>query len=124
MKNLVNIFGYTTLISVIVLTSCVSDSEEDLFAADDGNGGCATTVSFQDEIADIITTNCAIPGCHNGDLGASRDWTDFSALQRSAQAVRSRTGARTMPPANSGITLTDAQIGAIACWVEQGAQNN
>lgn len=111
------------LISLACLASCTSDSEEDLLP-NQGGDLCATNISFQNEVNAIITTNCAIPGCHNGDIGASRNWTVFSNVQNSAQAIRSRTGARTMPPSNSGITLSDAQISTIACWVEQGAQNN
>ncbi|MEL7002729.1 MAG: 2-polyprenyl-6-methoxyphenol hydroxylase [Bacteroidota bacterium] len=111
------------LISVACFAAaCTSDSEEDLIDAEPDR--CSTTISFQDEISAIINTNCAIPGCHNGDIGASRDWTVFANVQNSAQAIRSRTFGRTMPPPNSGITLSDAQIDAISCWVEQGANNN
>lgn len=107
---------------VCLMASCTSDSEEDLVAQVDDQ--CSTTVSFQGQISGIIDASCAIPGCHNGDIGASRDWTVFSNVERSAQAIRSRTTARTMPPASSGITLSTNDINAIACWVEQGALNN
>lgn len=108
--------------ALLMATACVSDSEEDLVEMTEGQ--CATTVSFQSEINTIINTSCAIPGCHNGDNGASRNWTIFSNVEDNAQALRARTTARTMPPPGSGVTITDEEIDLIACWVQQGAQNN
>lgn len=82
-----------------------------------------TTVSFQTQINTILDTNCATAGCHNGANGASRNWTIFSNVQTNASNIKSRTGARTMPPAGSP-QLTQSQIDLIACWVDAGAQNN
>lgn len=110
------------IFSIGLGTACTSDSEQDLLPDDPDR--CSTTISFQNQIDAILTTNCNFTGCHNGDNGASRNWTIFSNVQNNAQAIRSRTTGRTMPPANTGITLSDGDIDAIACWVEQGAQNN
>jgi len=93
--------------------------------------GCGTTttvmiqsgVSFQSEIEAIINTNCAVSGCHVS--GTSRpDFTVFSNIQSRAGGIKSRTQAGTMPPASSGNSLSEEEIQKIACWVDDGAQNN
>ncbi len=106
---------------IYLVSSCASDSEEDILQIADQ---CDTAVSFQSEVQAILTNNCAVPGCHNGDNGSSRNWLVFDNVQNKSQAIRSRTSARSMPPSSSGITLTSAQIQTISCWVEQGSQNN
>jgi hypothetical protein len=84
-------------------------------------------VSFNDDIKDkIIAVKCAIPGCHNGDLGPDRDWTNFSKFQEHAQEAKRRLTLSPfahdkMPRTGS---LTYEQIKTIVCWVEQGAKDN
>jgi hypothetical protein len=82
-----------------------------------------TGISFQTHISTIIQTRCSLSGCHNGDNGASRNWTVFSNVQSNAANIKSRTGSRSMPPAGAQ-QLTQEQIDLIACWVDSGAQNN
>ena len=83
-------------------------------------------VSFGDDVAPIVETNCAISGCHNGDNGSDRDWTNFQKFQDHATEVRRRI---TLPaddpdhmPASG--SLTTAEIQTIICWVDQGAKDN
>ncbi len=71
-------------------------------------------------IKNIIDLNCAISGCHNGDNGASRNWTLFENVKENATNIRARTSNRTMPPAGN---LSQEQIDLIACWVGEGANN-
>lgn len=80
--------------------------------------------SYDLTIKDIIQTNCAIEGCHNGDLGANRNWTVLSNVQKNAETIKTRTSNGSMPPADSGQSLTEEQKDLIACWVEDGALNN
>lgn len=74
------------------------------------------------QINTIIQTNCAISGCHAGSRNP--DLRPAANIQASADRILARTSARTMPPNGSGITLTDAEIDAIACWVVDGAPGN
>lgn len=80
-----------------------------------------TGTSYANDIKPIIDTNCAIPGCHNGDNGESRNWTVFANVQNNAAHIKLRTGNKTMPLTGS---LTQDQIDLIACWVDDGAKNN
>lgn len=80
--------------------------------------------SYESEILSVLTANCNITGCHNGDNGASRNFTDFSNVQSNATSIKSRTQSGNMPPNNSGLSLTSTQVDLIACWVDDGALNN
>jgi hypothetical protein len=84
-------------------------------------------ISFAADINPIILSKCAITGCHNGENGADKNWTNFDIFQEEAGIglVKSYVVNRIMPPAGSSAgPLSQEQINAIACWVDQGAQNN
>ena len=95
------------------------------------DSGCEVTsdhsvlsgVSFQDQVSSIISSNCAISGCHNGSNGTSRNFTIFNNVQSKADGIKARTQSGSMPPPASG-SLTQEQIRLIACWVDDGALNN
>ncbi|WP_420316107.1 SprB repeat-containing protein [Ekhidna sp.] len=78
-----------------------------------------TGVSYENSIKAIIETNCAISGCHNGSV--SPDLRTFTSIQSSASRIKARTANGSMP---RGRTLTQTQIGLIACWVDDGALDN
>ncbi len=92
--------------------------------------GCTTTtdvrvlsgVRFTDTIEPIITTNCAITGCHAD--GRVPNFTTKEDIFSYAAKIKERTGERSMPPPGSGRDLTDAQIAQLACWVDDGAPDN
>lgn len=82
-------------------------------------------VSYSADVNPIIRTKCAISGCHNGDNGDNRDWTNFSLFQSKNDVVKSRVVSRVMPPPNSPAgQLSQEEISTIACWADQGAKNN
>jgi hypothetical protein len=84
-------------------------------------------VSYDTDIRPIILSKCAITDCHNGDNGADKNWTDFDLFQENAinGLVKYNVTNRIMPLASSTAgPLSQEQINAIACWVDQGAQNN
>jgi hypothetical protein len=76
-------------------------------------------VSFSASISSIIESKCAISGCHNG--AQFPDLRTFQSIHANAAQIRNLTGNRSMPETGS---LTQAQIDAIACWVNDGADNN
>lgn len=83
-----------------------------------------TTVSFENDIKPILQTNCIKSGCHNGDNGASLNWSVFANVQSRAQAIKTRTGNKSMPADIAPTGLPQEQIDLIACWVDSGALNN
>lgn len=78
-----------------------------------------TGISFDDSVAQIISTNCATSSCHGGPQ--SPNFSSFSNIKQFADRIKTRTSAKTMPP---GGGLSDAEIAAIACWVNDGALDN
>ena len=76
-------------------------------------------ISFTNSISSIIQNSCAVSGCHNGSQNP--DFRVFKNIQNNALNIKSQTGSRSMP---QGSTLTQAQIDAIACWVDDGALDN
>ena len=78
-----------------------------------------TGIEYSATIENIIQSNCAIASCHGGSQ--SPDLRSFQNIQSNASRIKTRTSARTMPPSSS---LTQSQIDAIACWVDDGAPNN
>lgn len=82
-----------------------------------------TGISFNTSVKGIIETNCAVSGCHVAGTGRA-NFTQFSAIRDNASTIKSHTQNGIMPPESSGITLSDADIQAIACWVEDGAPQN
>lgn len=96
--------------------------------ATDSATGCETAIeatietgiSYANTIKNIITTKCAIAGCHVSGTGR-QIFTDFSVVKSNASGIRSRTQSGNMPLTGS---LTQDQIDLIACWVGDGALNN
>jgi len=77
--------------------------------------------SLMDEVMPIITANCAVSGCHDGNSGVI-SWADANNVIANAVNIKTRTGNGTMPPGDR--TITDDEIQTIACWVDDGAENN
>lgn len=76
-------------------------------------------VRFSSTISSIIQNNCAINDCHNGSQFP--DLRQFSVIKQNASRIREQVVSRNMPQEGS---LTQSQIDAIACWVDDGAPDN
>lgn len=96
--------------------------------AQDANGCQVTTTtdmingtSLVDEVMPIITANCAVSGCHDGKSGIP-DWSIENNVIANATNIKRRTGNGEMPP--GGRTISNEEIQTIACWVDDGAEDN
>ena len=102
---------------VLAAMSCSSD---DGAGMDPVDGFDCTGVTWSATISTIISSSCAISGCHVPGTGR-QNFLDPATVQLNAAGVKQRTGNRTMP---QGGFLTDEQISQIACWVDEGASLN
>lgn len=109
-------------------SSCYYDNEEELYQNIEDTKQCDTSeVTFQQTVDPIISTNCAVSGCHAGaSPTAGLNLEDFSQLQNIAnngQLTGRTTGSSgpVMPPGNA---LDPCDINKIRNWVEQGAPQN
>lgn len=103
-------------ISLCLLGMVLNSSCEKSTVEEDTNG-CAETVSFKATVKPIIESSCV--GCHNGSQNP--DLRGYEKIKAAAAGVRRTVVAKTMPRNGS---LTDVQIKAIDCWVDQGSKNN
>jgi Planctomycete cytochrome C len=108
-----------------------------------GNGGsnlpppstCSPdTVYFANSILPLLTSNCAMSGCHdatthreglilNSYAGIMRIVQPGNALQSALYQVINGSGETKMPP-KPYVSLSSAQIQSIKTWINQGANNN
>jgi len=114
------------LYTVIFLTSCVWDNEEEFYQ---GSGNCNTIqVSFSDDIVPILANNCY--SCHSNlnapdftNGFALEDYNDVAAnAQRVAGAVNHQEGFLPMP--QGGSKLDPCSISLIEAWVNAGTPDN
>lgn len=82
---------------------------------------CLTTVSYSATIRPLIDNNC-MP-CHNGDgkTPFAPNLTTYQAVESVSLLVKALTQSRVMPKEGS---LTNAEIAAIKCWVDNGSLDN
>lgn len=83
-------------------------------------------VSYDSDVHAIVMNKCAVEGCHGSDPNLP-DWTDFTTFQNEARSgdVKEYVINRIMPPAESPEgPLSQEQVALIACWVDQGAEDN
>jgi hypothetical protein len=93
------------------------------------NTGCSTSqnvilttgIKYSVNVKTIIETKCAVSGCHVSG-GSSTNFNNFANVQSSATEIKSRTQSGNMP--KNGDKLPQAELDLIACWVDDGAQNN
>ncbi len=79
-----------------------------------------TTTSWSLDIKSIIDTRCAKPICHVAGTGRS-DLSKLENVQQLATQIKTRTQNGSMP---FDEPMPNSQIQLIACWVNDGAQNN
>lgn len=109
-----------TIATLLGLSSCYYDNEEDLYGV-----GCDTTaVSYTSDIWPIIETNCQT-GCHApGGSAIGHIFTDHASVMTKVinGSLKNRVVVqRNMPP--SGV-LTDCQVQKLEAWMLQGALDN
>ncbi len=108
MKKLFNIL---VLFFALSNFSCERNVEEPF--------NCDTQISYSEDIRPIIDNNCM--QCHNGEDNSIPDWSTYEEIFSKADKIQELTLKRIMPKEGS---LTNNEIKAIYCWVEQGALQN
>lgn len=118
---------FQLLLTAVVLSSCSVQQVDP--TAD------IPTLSFQQDISPIISANCALSGCHDGNgqehaLLSYEDVLSYGEVTPSKphdskiyEVIRLYSGEEAMPPAPNQ-ALSDQQIGAIYVWILQGAHDN
>lgn len=79
-------------------------------------------ISYATHIQPIISTRCAVTGCHVSGGAAPFTLLNHSQVAANAQQIKAATQSGAMP--KEGDPLTTEQKNTIACWVDDGAPNN
>jgi hypothetical protein len=82
----------------------------------------STGISYSTDIVPILARSCNFSGCHGAGT-SGRDWTKYSDVKAKAGDIKTRTSNRSMP-IGSGPFLSTQEIQQIACWVDDGANEN
>mgnify|MGYP001400444497 CR=1 FL=1 len=105
-------------LAIMLLGSC---SKSDLQTYD-----CQDTlITYTDDIAPIMASNCSISGCHNAtakahgiDLSSYSSVVSESTRSRFLGAIQHLPGYDAMPEGRA--KLDDSDIQTISCWIEGG----
>ena len=73
-----------------------------------------------ESIRPLLETYCSVSGCHDGTDGLTDYRVDSVVIAR-ASVIKGRTETGNMPPSNSGLAMTQAEIDRVVCWVDDGA---
>jgi hypothetical protein len=118
------------LFIVLVSFGLLSCSKSDTPGTGGGGGGGGITFScagispkFSTDIQPILNTVCSInSNCHaSGSLNTGGPFTNHAQVSAKSASIRAAILAGTMP--QSG-TISQSQINAFICWIDNGAPNN
>lgn len=120
------------MLTTLLLTtfSCKTDKADEVIPfVPDTTDTTTVIITFNNDVAPILATNCAIPTCHVDGGFAPFDATDKSAVEgfsdKIIPALR-RTGPIGMPydPATfkPAAPLADSLIDVIETWIQTGKQ--
>ncbi len=100
---------------VILNTSCENNAEMETITP---GFVCTPNESYSNDISPILNQNCK--PCHFS--GAQfPDLSNYNSISQNANLIKTVTQNKTMPKEGS---LTQDEIDAIACWVDNGALDN
>ena len=105
------------ILLTIFLTSCYNDNEEELYGLE-----CDTKdLTYSKNIEKIISTSCAISGCHVVGNGRSI-YDSYANLKKDVDngtVLAKVITNKSMPPAGS---LSECDYSMIEEWIKQGAK--
>ena len=111
------------IISVFIFsTACFYDNEEELYPGSQDIECSTDSLTYNNTVAEIINTNCAIPNCHGGTQSPSL--TGFQNVMSNAGRIKVRAvEQQTMPPLSEQ-PLSECEIKQLEAWINNGAPEN
>ena len=112
------------IISISIFTACSKSSTTAGGASGNITFSCNNiTPTFTNDVQPILNTVCSInSNCHGGgSTNSGGPLTTYAEVNARKSNIRAQILAGTMP--QSG-TITQAQINAFICWIDNGAANN
>lgn len=107
------------LLLILFTSSCYYDTTQLLYP---GGVTCTTVPSYASEVSPLVTSRCAMNGCHSANVtNSGGPLVTYTQIKAKAAVIKTTVLNGSMP---KGSTFTAAQIKAISCWVDNGAPNN
>jgi hypothetical protein len=103
---------------VLGSTGCYYDVEQELYP---GTSCDLTNTTYSGAVEPIVSTNCAVPGCHVGG-GVSPDLSTYAGLNANVGAVEQRALITKNMPPSGALSSCDQQ--KLQLWIDNGATNN
>ena len=138
-RNKIKLSGIiSSLILLLIISSTVSNCVHKPLVNPTEPVPCdPNTVYFERDILPILTSNCAVPGCHDAATATEdiilNNYTNVVTTteirlddpkESEIYEVMTETDPdKRMPPPDSGLALTQAQIDLVLKWLEQGAKD-
>ncbi len=119
------------LISLVLLNGCYKDKAEKLYPGAGGTVCDTLAMKYAVNIQPILTTNCAVPGCHTTlDKPSAGGYAYDSHAEtmvtvtsgKLLKSIKHLPGASAMP--KGAAKMERCNIDKINAWVNQGALNN
>jgi hypothetical protein len=109
---------FTLVLVLALISSCYYDKENELYP----NSVCDLSVTtFSGAISGIISTNCAISGCHVAS-GQAPDLTTYANIYGSRDQINLHACIQKDMP--KGSSLPSCDIKKLQAWINAGAPNN
>jgi len=109
------------VISIVALSACDYDNEEDLFPE---SAECdVSNITYDNTIGPLVSESCAYSGCHDGNSGVI-GLTNYAAVKVIAdngQMEERVLVQKNMPPSQP---LTSCELKEIEAWLAAGAPEN
>jgi hypothetical protein len=129
---------FLSLWVALLLSACVHPPLEPIGDTPTVSANChPDTVYFQNQILPILTSNCAMSGCHNAiDKKEGVNLSTYSAIIKTAEVkpfnankselyeVLLESDPDKIMPRPPAAPLSTTQIELIKTWINQGAKNN
>lgn len=108
---------------IFALPGCRNNKEELLYPGSISPANCSTvSAKFAADVFPIITTKCAIPGCHDATASGGAIFQNYTQISGKKDRIYQRAVIeKTMP--KTGFLTTD-ELNKLKCWIEGGALNN
>lgn len=111
------------IIATVLTGGCRYDKEELLYPGNNPPNNCAAIpASFKTEVLPLITSKCAISGCHDATASGGQVFQNYNQISAAKDRIYIRAVIQKTMPATGFLTATE--INTLSCWIAGGAINN
>jgi len=126
MKNKIISISIIAILAGFIISGCTNRNEEEYFqteVVDTTQQDTVILISYQDDVAPIISANCA--GCHQGGgQSGGIELNNYAQFSTNTDAVINSISRETAFMPQGGQKLPATKISLIETWKSQGKKDN